>query len=524
MAGQRKLISLCMIVKDEEKHLPNCLTSVRGVVDEIIVVDTGSMDRTIEIAQSFGATVIKAEWEQHFSKARNIGLDQARGEWILFLDADESLDAAGGGQLRVWAQDEELMALLLQVRNVIGDEESSGSTVHPVLRMFRNAEKHRFEGRIHEQIAAAILRGNPEAKFQMTDVVIHHYGYRAQDVLEKNKLERNMKLLQFALAEEPSNTFHHYNIGVEFLRRGEADKALDAFRRARGSQEFAHLNYAHLVIKYEVRSLHALEKWAEAAEVAADGTSRYPDYTDMWHYWALSLAQLGRLREAAQTAEHALELAGAPAHYHTEEGIGTYRTAYLLGRISEALLDEQGLVSAYVAALRQQPSLLPPLFRLCRYFRAAGEEERLLAVLAARIGCPNEGAVRKLAAVMLASGCPVAAADWLRWQADLQEQPEHRRLLREQAEAIERQDYSGFPLPDELAQQLVRDAEWSIGDGSGERERGNRAVTARQWWLRADQWLAKHQQLRQAGQDGRASLRKEAVQLARLLLPGEEGW
>src|SRR4029077_17309854 len=93
-------LSLCMIVKDEEAMLPRCLTAVAEPVDELIVVDTGSTDRTVEIAESFGARVLHHAWTGDFSAARNVGLDAATGDWLLYLDADEVLAGGDGPLLR----------------------------------------------------------------------------------------------------------------------------------------------------------------------------------------------------------------------------------------------------------------------------------------------------------------------------------------------------------------------------------------------------------------------------------------
>ncbi len=85
-------LSLCMIVKNEEKHLARCLSSVKDVADEIVIVDTGSTDKTIEIAESFSAKIFHFDWVNDFSAARNFALSKCTGDWILYLDADEELN------------------------------------------------------------------------------------------------------------------------------------------------------------------------------------------------------------------------------------------------------------------------------------------------------------------------------------------------------------------------------------------------------------------------------------------------
>jgi glycosyltransferase involved in cell wall biosynthesis len=493
MAKPPKLVSLCMIVKDEEEQLPRCLNSVQNVVDEIIVVDTGSKDRTAAIAETYGAKVIYTNWEGDFAKARNLGLEQASGEWILFLDADEELDGATRNGLRKMAQETDAGGLFLQIWNVLGTERRGG-TVHPVLRMFRRDPDIRFEGRIHEQIAASVLRKWPNAVFRLTDAKIIHYGYKPDQVAGKNKLKRNMELLEQTIREEPDNAFHRYNIGVEYLRVGAAKQALEAFRVARRQPGFAELSYAHLIIKYEVRSLLALGLAEEAAQTAAAGAAMYPDYADLYHYEAVALAEAGRLHAAARLAERTLELGVAPAQYHTEDGIGAYRTAYLLGRLNEALLDTQGVAGAYVLALSHYSGFVPPLYRLCHYMRKTGQEQRLSALLAERLVCPTVEASEKVAHILLATGCDVAAKQWLsRYEAqgaEVAELANRRERLEKEAAEIERATASPFA----------------------------------EMCSRADQHLEGLQQFLGAYKVKTVGLSADALAVLRLRLPCKEGW
>src|SRR4051794_37404468 len=168
-------ISLCMIVKDEEEMLPRSLEAIQGAVDEIIVVDTGSTDRTVEIAESFGAKVIHHEWTGDFSAARNVSFDAATSDWVMYLDADEVLVREDAGMLReltgrVWRE-----AFFLQETNFTGDMEDGMAVQHSALRVFRNRPEYRFSGRIHEQIARYLP---PVAeRLETTHIRVEHYGY-----------------------------------------------------------------------------------------------------------------------------------------------------------------------------------------------------------------------------------------------------------------------------------------------------------------------------------------------------------
>ncbi|WP_190944994.1 glycosyltransferase [Paenibacillus sp. UASWS1643] len=405
-------ISLCMIVKDEEELLPHCLASVEGSVDEIIVVDTGSSDRSAEIAQQYGAVVVRFEWCEDFAAARNAGLERASGDWILFLDADEALDRAAREQIRSWTAVSGCDGLFLNIHNYTGTGQQ-GVTVNPVLRLFRNASEHRFEGRIHEQIATAICRRNPEAAFHVTDMVIHHYGYQTAIVERKDKVNRNVRLLQQAVEEEPDQPFHHYNLGVEYLRVGEAERALETFGVARMGIDPAVTSYAHLLYKYEVRCLQHLNRWQEALDRIDAALELFPEYTDLMHHRGVCADALGDADRAEYSLREAVRMGPPPPIYHTEEGIGTYQTWYTLGRLLEGRADLEGAVDAYVEAVRAKSSLLPPLYRIFRIMRVSGQEHQIPELVRERFALSSEEATHKVLGILEQSRCYEAALQLL---------------------------------------------------------------------------------------------------------------
>ncbi|WDH82486.1 glycosyltransferase [Paenibacillus urinalis] len=421
-------ISLCMIVKNEERSLPSCLNSVRGAVDEVIVVDTGSTDQTVQLARQQGAIVIPFEWCDDFAAARNRGLEAATGDWILFLDADEMLDDKAREELPLWGAQEGVDGFFLQIHNYTGNG-SGGVTINPVLRMFRNDPKHRFSGRIHEQIAESIVNHNPQAHFHMTDMIIHHYGYSEEIVLEKDKVSRNTRLLQQVIHEDPDNPFHRYNMGVEWLRIGRLEEALSSFRRAWEGLDPIKASYAHLVLKYEIRCLQALGRWEEAEAQITKGLQLYPDYTDLLHCRALTEEAFGREKQAEAALREALRLGPAPDLYHTEEGIGTYQTHYLLGLNAEKreALDEA--VDCYVKAIRCKPSLTPPLYRIFRIMQAALQEEHIPELLKARFSFSTPESTWKVIHILKECGCYSSVIPMLH-QLEQESPPHARKQIR----------------------------------------------------------------------------------------------
>ena len=160
----RPLISLCMIVKDEAAMIAGCLESVEGIADEIIIVDTGSVDETPEICRSFGASIINAPWQDSFSQARNIGIEQASGEWILCLDADEVLvldDTCSPAAFRAIVQNSPSPLLDLSVLNYMGAglDDLHGLSFYQMAqtRLFRNDSSIRFTRDVHETLVVPTL-------------------------------------------------------------------------------------------------------------------------------------------------------------------------------------------------------------------------------------------------------------------------------------------------------------------------------------------------------------------------------
>ncbi len=401
-------ISLCMIVRDEAEHLEHCLSSAAAAVDEIIVVDTGSLDDTVSVAKQFDARVISFPWQDDFSLARNAGLDHAKGDWILYLDADEVLDTPAKETLRTIAAHKEFEGFLLQIHNYVGWGDQ-GATINPVLRMFRNRPEHRFEGRIHEQIATSICTHRPNAAFHITDVKIHHYGYLKEIVKKKDKVMRNFQLLQQILAERPDDPFHLYNIGVEYLRINEIEQAIEAFRKARILVDPKVISYAHLLYKYEIRCLQALNQPQEALLLCEEGISLYPDYTDLHHLRGVIHSTLGNQSEAATSLHRALEIGAAPAGFHTEEGFGTFQTCYALGLLEESNRNYQAAVMWYVKSLQWKSSLNPPLYRIFHLLKCTNSQAEIIFLLDECFQLKSPEAVVKVANMLITSDCVKAA-------------------------------------------------------------------------------------------------------------------
>ncbi len=230
-----------MIVKNEEDNLPHCLESVAGLFDEIVVVDTGSTDRTVEIARSFGANVFDFAWVDSFSAARNEALARATGDYIFWLDADDVVDPPERQKLRL---------LLDRLRGFKGDgcsrspfdsayvvrckcdpspDGSGGETVVDHIRLFPRREDVRWTYRVHEQILPALRRATVPVHW--TDIIVRHTGY-VDRALRARKLDRDLRLCHMDLLDHPNDPFILFHLGSIAIERKDWREALGFLKRS----------------------------------------------------------------------------------------------------------------------------------------------------------------------------------------------------------------------------------------------------------------------------------------------------
>jgi glycosyltransferase involved in cell wall biosynthesis len=225
-------VSLTMIVRDEELNLPRVLGSVAGLFDEIVVVDTGSRDRTREIAAEFGARVFDFVWVDDFAAARNAALARATGDYAFWLDADDVLDPAVRERLeRLIASlcPGEPAAYVVKCSCDPAPDGDGGQTVVDHVRLFPLREDVRWSYRVHEQILPALRRADIPVRW--TDVTVRHTGYTDR-ALRARKLDRDSKILRAELAERPDDPFVLFNLGAIAVEWRDWPRALDYLRQS----------------------------------------------------------------------------------------------------------------------------------------------------------------------------------------------------------------------------------------------------------------------------------------------------
>lgn len=351
-------VTLCMIVKDEEEMLPRCLAAAAPAVDEIVVVDTGSSDRTIEIAESFGARVIEREWTGDFSVARNTAFDAATCDWMLVLDADEVLVSEDVGALRELLGKTWREAFYVSEINYTGDLDDGTATTHSTLRLFRNRPRYRYVGRLHEQIINVLPNRLPE-RFQTSAVRIEHYGYLGAVRDAKEKSRRNVELLERQLEDGEDHAFLRFNLGSEYAAAGEPERALAEFERC--AEQLALESdgppggYLPAFTSRHVRALRICGRHEDAIVRAEEGLQTFPGFTDLVFERAAAAQALGRVEEAVEQYERCIEMGDAPSRYTATVGMGSFLPTIQLAEIRHRQGDAAGAAQLLDACLAEHP-------------------------------------------------------------------------------------------------------------------------------------------------------------------------
>lgn len=293
-------LSLCMITKNEEKNIKACLDSMVNIADEIIIVDTGSTDKTVEIAKSYGAKVFSYKWNDDFSEARNISLEKATKDWIIVLDGDEVLPKEDGKKLKNIINATSMEALYLRLENIV-DNKSLGDAV--VLRVFRNNKLYRFRNKMHEQVIFSIEENGGKGKIQATNLKILHYGYDPKIYNMVDKQKRNLKILE-SYPEEERDGYFYYSIGNEYSRANDINKSLEMYYKG---LEFAKKYYPdklpsylpYLILNIS-KSLASQKKYDEAINILSEFKNKYPNFRDLYFLQCLYYIEIGKTTKAKE--------------------------------------------------------------------------------------------------------------------------------------------------------------------------------------------------------------------------------
>ena len=210
------MLSVCIIARNEEKNLSRALASVRGIADEVVVADTGSTDRTVEIAKEAGAVVCRFPWCDDFSAARNFAINQARGDWIFLLDADEELLPESFDELRSSIAQPDALAFFIRRQDLKRADQLDFFTMMWQLRLFRRRDDLRFLGRCHpdfKNLEEVEVRTGQQLRH--SNIIMRHYGYIGE--LIPAKLRRGARLMELELKDRPGQLYYLIEYGRTLL-------------------------------------------------------------------------------------------------------------------------------------------------------------------------------------------------------------------------------------------------------------------------------------------------------------------
>ena len=290
-------ISAAMIVRNEQRFLAGCLEFLLGRVDEIIVVDTGSTDGTIDIASRAGVRVLQHTWFQDFAAARNVALNAVSCQWVLYIDADERLGLPEGGVLGDYVDPG-------AIAGFVRFQPKTGYTRYREWRLFRSDPRIRFAGKIHETVVPMIreISAREGLPIVRTTVEIDHLGY---DGDQAHKHARNLALLQTAVRAHPDRVFYWHHLAETLAAIGRAQEAeaaaieglASAERDASDEQRAA----ASLIFQFLVRT--EMARGGNPLDLIEKALANMPEDYALWFLRGRTLLYADRPLEALKIAE-----------------------------------------------------------------------------------------------------------------------------------------------------------------------------------------------------------------------------
>lgn len=332
-------LSLCMIVKNEEYSLPQTLKSVKEVVDEMVVLDTGSTDRTVEIAKELGAEVYHFEWCNDFSAARNESLKYVQGKWVLVLDADEVLTPSIVPEMKQAMKSDRHLVINL-VRQEVGASQSPYSLVS---RLFRNHPEVRFSRPYHAMVDDSVqelLQREPHWQVvSLSTVAILHYGYQPGAIAALDKYTRARTAMEGFLASHPNDAYVCSKLGALYIQIGQLNEGIELLERGLTSTQVEppvlfELHY-HLGNAYtRLKNFNlALEHYKAALQQPILSQLKLGAYNNLGNL----LLSAGDLTTAKTAYETTLKIDRSFAAGHNNLGM----TLKALGRMEEAIASYQ---------------------------------------------------------------------------------------------------------------------------------------------------------------------------------------
>lgn len=434
-------LSVCLIAKNEEQFLPRCLASVRGLADQIVLVDTGSSDHTVELAKGHGAEVYHFAWCEDFSAARNAALAHVTGDWVLVLDADEELPPESQEPLRRLLRERSVIGWRLPLIDVGREEE--GCSYVP--RLFRNAPGLFYVGRVHEQVFSSleVRRQQWGLDNRLGDAALRHHGYRPEVVKDRNKIERNLRLLERAVAEMPEEANLRMSYGLELARSDERERGVIEYYKAlelMSAQPAALMvpELREMLLTQLSTQLMALKRWDELVRLLTSPLAQAGGLTASLHF-ALGLAhlELKQFGEAADQMRQCLAKRQQPALAPINKEIHQAGPRHCLALCLDQLGQTEPAAEQFRRAIQDDPQARPARLDYAGFLAAHGQPVEAINLFLALANEKPDDAQAWFRGGRVALSAPEFQEVALDWTAEAQRHlPQEPALAQQRAEAL----------------------------------------------------------------------------------------
>lgn len=376
MTKKSPTITVSIIGRNEAHNLPRLLSSLQGFADEIIYVDTGSKDKSEELAREAGATILNFKWIDDFAAARNFGIEHATKDHIFILDCDEELPPGEGEKIRDYLKDNPEVDVLQVI-----DRDMSRESYHPSVRIWRNGLGIKYIYPVHEQVH---VPDELNVVVRFTEFKIWHHGYHDSVLKDKYKERKDREVIVEANRKDPGNEHFAYYAAQNAQIDGDSERAMEIIQKLiEVNGEIGQARTYRLVASV----LASRKRYQEALQYLDEGSRKFPDYADLDYVRGNIYLETGRPKEAVACYEKCLTVPMMLNYTHWG-GVTTYlplrglaMCLFSLGKIDEAIEKLTESVR-YSGANKVSAKMLEDLF--VKMFGEAEGHQRFQAHLAAR--------------------------------------------------------------------------------------------------------------------------------------------
>lgn len=390
-------ISLVMIVRNEGGRLAECLACVKDLVDEIVIVDTGSGDDTVKIAKQYTEKVYCFSWCDDFSAARNFAIEQTTHEWIVSLDADERLDAQAC-DLHSLINQSRYSAYCLPLYAIKEADDYREHDRFMVLRLFQR--KYRFKGTIHEYVCVE----DAEAVGTATAPVICHIAVPSAE--RHRRRGRNIALLKKAIAEHTTDPYLQYYLGTEWLGLGKFNLAISAFRTALSQFSRQQTVFRSPTVRHLIQCYKQTGRLDEAICLCLDESQQYPEYSDLFFDAGVLFELQDEYDIAIKWFKEAVKLGSPPIAFFHTDGTEGYLANYHLGYCLEKIGLHKEAIKYYEEALDNNKAYYYPLYPLVLLLLTQHSAADVMQYLRNRNYFTISEVAEKMAELFLSVGMP----------------------------------------------------------------------------------------------------------------------